>query len=59
MNPNEEGKQRQQERLRRAQELMANVKSGLNDLAVKIPALKRDVKSLKTALEAELAAKAK
>lgn len=59
MTPQEEGKQRQQERLRRAQELMADVKVGLNDLAVKIPALKRDVKSLETALEAELAARAK
>lgn len=38
---------------------MVNLKAGLNELAVSVPALKRDVKNLKTALEAELAMKAK
>ena len=55
----EEGKHRQPERLRQAQEIMVNLKAGLNELAVSVPALKRDVKNLKTALEAELAMKAK
>jgi len=53
-----EEKSQREERHRQAQELISKVKEGLNDLAVKVPALKRDVKKLKTALEAELAAKA-
>lgn len=53
-----EEKSQREERHRQAQELLTKVKEGLNDLAVKVPALKRDVKKLKTALEAELAAKA-
>ena len=52
-----EEKSQREERHRQAQELLAKAKEGLNDLAVKVPALKRDVQKLKNALEAELAAK--